>query len=352
MLNRIQSLKNSLSQIDISALLVSKPENQYYLSGFICDDCYIVITPEQDYLLTDFRNIEAAKAATNEFQIIRTSRDYGLTKFLKELSPDVLGIEEKYTSIYEYKSIRDSVDCPIVSGDGLIEKLRMVKEKEELKAIKRAQALCDSCFSYILNYIKPGLTEKQIAFEIERFLRTNGADKLSFDTICVSGVRTSLPHGVPSTKIIEKGELITIDFGCIIDGYCSDMTRTLALGHVDQEKRDVYNIVLEAQQRACETIRSGLACKDVDKAARDIIVNNGYKDAFGHGTGHGVGLEIHEDPSINSSSDEILSENMAITIEPGIYLPGKFGVRIEDLVFVTSTGIINTTTSDKNLTII
>lgn len=204
----------------------------------------------------------------------------------------------------------------------------------------------------MLNYLKPGLTELEAAFELEMFLRKEGAQALSFDTILVSGVRTSLPHGVPSEKKLEKGDFITMDFGCIVDGYCSDMTRTVALGKVSQEQKEVYNIVLEAQKNGCDAIRQGLSCRDADKACRDIITDAGYGEFFGHGTGHGVGLEIHEAPTLNARSDEVLEENMIVTIEPGIYLPKQFGVRIEDLAIVTASGIINLVKSDKELIVV
>lgn len=227
-----------------------------------------------------------------------------------------------------------------------------VKNEKEIASISRAAALGDRCFSHILGYIRPGMTEKQVADEIERFLYDNGAEGLAFDTISVSGARTCLPHGEPTDKRIEKGEFVTLDFGAVIDGYCGDMTRTIAIGSVSDEMRRVYEIVLEAQLAAIEFIKAGVSCFDVDKVARDIITEAGFGKEYPHGLGHGVGTLVHEAPTLNPKSKEILETNMVITIEPGIYIPNKFGVRIEDLAIVSEFGIINKVESKKELIIL
>jgi Xaa-Pro aminopeptidase len=228
----------------------------------------------------------------------------------------------------------------------------IIKNEQEIKSISKAAALGDRCFSHILGFIKPGMSEKQVAAEIERFLYANGAEGLAFDTISVSGERSCLPHGEPSDKIIEKGEFLTLDFGAVIDGYCGDMTRTIAIGFVTQEMRKVYDIVLEAQLAAVDFIKAGVRCFDADKVARDIIINAGYGEYFPHGLGHGVGTLVHEAPTLNSKSEEVLEKDMVVTIEPGIYIPDKFGVRIEDLAIVTDFGIINKVESMKELIIL
>lgn len=337
---------------DIPAFLVSKKENQFYLSGFRSNDCDIVITSSDNYLLTDFRNLEAAEEHAVQFQIVETNHEFTLYSFLKELGVQKIAIEEKVLSVSFYRELLEAVQCELVSGDDLVEEIRMAKDELELESIGKAQDLTDLCFSHMLTFIKPGLTELDVALEIELFLRRKGAERLSFETICVSGVRTSLPHGEPSRKVIEKGELITLDFGCVVDGYCSDMTRTVALGHIDKEQKEIYEVVLNAQMAACDALREGVNCSDIDKVARDIINEAGFGKAFGHGTGHGVGLEIHEAPLLNARSKEVLREGMVVTIEPGIYFPQRFGVRIEDLAFVTSSSIINMTKSKKELIIL
>jgi Xaa-Pro aminopeptidase len=227
-----------------------------------------------------------------------------------------------------------------------------IKTEQEIQSISKAAALGDRCFSYILGFIKPGMSEKQIAAEIKWFLITNGAEGLAFDTISVSGKRSCLPHGEPTDKRIEKGEFLTLDFGAVIDGYCGDMTRTIAIGSVTDEMRRIYDVVLEAQLAAMDFIKAGVRCFDADKTARDIIVNAGYGEYYPHGLGHGVGTLVHEAPTLNAKSEEILETNMVITIEPGIYIPDKFGVRIEDLAIVTDFGIINKVESQKELIIL
>ncbi len=228
----------------------------------------------------------------------------------------------------------------------------MVKTPEQLLNIMKAEAMGDACFSHILDFMKVGMTERQVADEIERFLLSLGAEGLSFPTICVSGSRTEFPHGEPSDKVIEKGDLVTIDMGAIVNGYCGDMTRTVAMRHVTDQQREVYDIVLRAQMAGLAAVKTGAKCFDVDKICRDIITEAGYGEYYVHGTGHGVGTEVHESPTLNAKSKETLEEFMPVTIEPGIYLPGKFGVRIEDLVVVTDFGIINTTNSKKELIIL
>lgn len=228
----------------------------------------------------------------------------------------------------------------------------MVKTPDQLLNIMKAEAMGDACFSHILEFMKIGMTEQQVADEIERFLLSLGAEGLSFPTICVSGSRTEFPHGEPSDKVIEKGDLVTIDMGAIVNGYCGDMTRTVAMGHVTDQQREVYDIVLRAQRAGLAAVKTGAKCFDVDKICRDIIAEAGYGEYYIHGTGHGVGMEVHEPPTLNAKSKETLEEFMPVTIEPGIYLPGKFGVRIEDLVIVTDFGIINTTNSEKELIIL
>jgi Xaa-Pro aminopeptidase len=228
----------------------------------------------------------------------------------------------------------------------------MVKTDKEIQSISKAAALGDLCFSHILGFIKSGMSEKQVAAEIERFLYANGAEGLAFDTISVSGPRSCLPHGEPTDKLIEEGEFLTMDFGAVVDGYCGDMTRTVAIGHATPEMKKVYATVLEAQLAAIDFIKAGVRCFDADKVARDIITNAGYGDYYPHGLGHGVGTLVHEAPTLNSRSEEILEANMVVTIEPGIYIPEKFGVRIEDLAIVTEFGIINKVKSQKELIIL
>ncbi len=230
--------------------------------------------------------------------------------------------------------------------------LQMIKSPDELLNILTAAAMGDKCFEHIIDYIRPGMTEKQVAAEIERVLFSLGAEALAFDTICVSGINSNQPHGVPSDKVIAEGELLTMDFGAVYGGYCGDMTRTIGIGYLDKEQKQVYDVVLKAQLAGLNSCRAGVACRDVDKASRDIIEAAGFGEYFIHSTGHGVGTEVHEAPRLSVDSDDILAVNMAVTVEPGIYIPDKYGVRIEDLAIITEFGIINAVNSEKNLIII
>ena len=230
--------------------------------------------------------------------------------------------------------------------------LRQIKSQDEIELIKKAQKITDDAFSHILNFIKSGVTEKEIALELEFFMRKSGSEGVAFDTIAVSGKNSSMPHGVPTDKPLEKGDFITMDFGAKWQGYCSDMTRTVALGKVTDKQRFVYDTVLKAQKAALDVIKAETICFDVDKAARDIIDNAGFKDCFGHGLGHSVGLYIHESPACNKRDMTPLKSGMIMTVEPGIYLENEFGVRIEDMVLVTENGYQNFTKSPKELIIL
>jgi Xaa-Pro aminopeptidase len=229
---------------------------------------------------------------------------------------------------------------------------RMVKGPKALLSIAKAEALGDACFRYILTRIAPGVSEKSIAAEIEKFLKDNGSEGLAFPTICVSGVSTNEPHGVPSDKLIENGDFIVMDFGARVNGYCGDMTRTVAVGEISDVQRNVYDIVLRAQEASITAVREGVRCDRVDLAARGIIEDAGYGEYYVHGTGHGVGKQVHENPRINAKSTHVLSEDMPVTVEPGIYIPEKFGVRIEDLLIVTKFGSVNLTKSEKTLIVL
>ena len=228
----------------------------------------------------------------------------------------------------------------------------MIKTPDEILRIMKAAAMGDICFSHILEYIRPGMTELQVSDEIERTLMSLGAEGLSFPTICVSGVNTTQPHGEPTDKVIEDGDFVTMDFGAVVEGYCGDMTRTIAVCHVSEKQREVYDVVLRSQLAGLDACRAGVRCRDIDAISRNIIEDAGYGEFYIHGTGHGVGTEVHEAPTLNSRSDEILAEFMPVTVEPGIYIPNEFGVRIEDLAIITEFGIINTVKSEKELIII
>ena len=347
--SRILLLRQKMKEKQLSAILVTKPENKLYLSGFRSSNNVLLLTEEENILITDFRYIEAAEALVPLYRLMMTDREHKIADRVRELGHQRIGIEEEHMTVAFCNEIKEAAADGLFRADGLIESIRVRKEEEEQNLIQKAEALCDECFNHMLGTLRPGMTERQAAKEIELFFSKNGADRLAFDTICVSGERTSLPHGEPSNKSMERGEFVTMDFGCVIDGYCSDMTRTIVLGKADAQQKEVYSIVLAAQNAACDAIRAGISCREADLAARSVIELAGYGDRFGHGTGHGVGLEVHEAPTSNPGSDETFASGMVTSIEPGIYLPKKYGVRIEDLAIVTDSGIINLTKSNKEL---
>ena len=350
---RLNKVKRGLEEKHIDMMLVSKEENKNYLSMFYSTAFEIIITQEKNYLLTDFRYIEAACGLEPLYEVVQVTAEYGLYEFLAEKKPMALGLELSCVTVNVYNKITSRLEkCGIIKADGIVEKSRIVKDPQELEKIRMAANIADEAFSYILGEIRPGVSEKEIAWLLERKMRESGASGLSFDTICASGLRSSMPHAHPAEALIQDGDFVTMDFGCVYEGYCSDMTRTVAVGKVTEEQRKVYDIVLRAQRAACEAIRPGMTGRQADAAARDIITAEGYGEFFGHSLGHGVGLEIHEAPTASPRSDEVFEENMLITIEPGIYLPKKFGVRIEDLSIVADSAIINLVMSEKELIIL
>ncbi len=317
----------------------------------------LLITKNSSYLLIDFRYYEKAKNTVKFANVILLERYYvQLKEILESENIKTVLIESNTTSLDDYNKITSMLNGFKVLADSSlskkIEALRTIKTKDEITSIKQAQQITDETFSYILNKIKVGITEYELMLDIEFFMRKLGSEGVAFDTIVVSGKNSSLPHGVPTKKQIETGDFITMDFGAVVNGYCSDMTRTVALGKPCEEQIKVYNTVLKAQKAALAGIKPDIICKNVDKLARDIIENAGYKGCFGHGLGHSVGLKIHESPCFNTRDETVLKNGMVLTVEPGIYLENRFGVRIEDMVIVTESGCENITKSPKELVVI
>lgn len=353
----LQRVQAGLPDGDTAALVTTLP-NRRFLTGFCSSAGAVLVTQKESVFLTDFRYIEAAQQRITAMPSRRYTR---LTDTLTELCASwsirrVL-VEAKGLSVAEYTQLQRDLPDVELCGDGaldrLLRELRLCKAPEALRSIREAQRLTDDGFAHILNYVRPGRTEREIALELEFFLRRQGAQGVAFDFIVVSGVNSSLPHGVPTDKPVAPGDFVTMDFGAVVDGWHSDMTRTVAVGHADENQRRVYEVVLEAQLCCLRALRAGLSCVAGDAAARDVIAAAGYGDCFGHGTGHGVGLEIHEQPRLSpSAAGQILEPGQVVTVEPGIYLPGKFGVRIEDMVVVTETGCENLTHSPKSLLVL
>lgn len=349
---RVDKLQSIRESKNIDCILVFKPENRLYFSNFSGSTGYVILTKNKNIFATDFRYIEQAKEECKDFEIVELNKDYTIYNLLNKLDISTLGVEDDYVTMQFINSLQsDLVKFELLGVSEIIGNLRKIKYNEEIELISKAAQITDDAFSHILNIIKPGMTEREVALELEYFMKKNGASGPSFNIIVASGKRSSLPHGVASDKVIEIGDLVTIDMGCIYKGYCSDMTRTLVIGKANSKQKEIYNTVLNAQNEALNSIKPGMLCFDLDKIARDIIADNGYGKYFGHGLGHGVGLEVHENPRLSplDISKVPLEEGMIITDEPGIYIPDFGGVRIEDLVLVTKEGFEVLSKSTKEL---
>lgn len=357
--NRRKKLNQLLQKNGMQAVIITSPSNLYYFTGFTGGEAFFVMPVEEmgkGYMITDSRYYEQVEKECQDLTLIRLEQK-SYSEAVKELFENVHGgvkvaIEDDMKLSMYLKLCRLCNHCEFEIKGNLINACRMVKDEEEIDKIRRAEAIGDAAFSYILDILKPGIAETEIAWELEFFMRKQGASKLSFDTIVASGANSSMPHAQVTERRIKQGDFVTMDFGCVYQGYCSDMTRTVAVGRPTDEMRKVYQIVLEANQRSMEQIAEGKQCSYIDSLARDYIKAQGYGECFGHGLGHGVGIYIHEEPRFSPKCDVQIKENMVITVEPGIYLPGKFGVRIEDLVVVKKEGSKNLTHSPKELVIL
>lgn len=352
-----QALKTMMSQIPdgIDAVIITSDLNRRYFTGMKSSAGTLLVTRKAAHLIIDFRYIEKARQVITDFDVELQGSDIfpQIDAFFKAQQVKTVGVEASVITVQSFKKYEEKLtgyefsDTAAVTK--LINSLRAVKTPEEIEKIKKAQAVTDKTFSYMCDYIKPGMTELAISIELEYRLRCFGGTGIAFDSIVVSGVNSALPHGVPTEKKVEKGDLLTMDFGASYDGYCSDMTRTVAIGEISEEQQRVYDTVLKAQLLALDSIKPGREFKEVDKIARDFIDEAGYKGCFGHGLGHSLGLYIHEDPRFDFACSDPIGGGVIMTVEPGIYINGKFGVRIEDMVLITKNGCTNLTSSVKNL---
>ncbi len=354
MIKRIEKLQNRLEKTE--AALISGASNRFYLTGFNSSAGLVLITHKKAVFLIDFRYYEKAKAHVKTAETVLSVKPYAqVLEILKKENIKELFIDTAEVTIDTFRSLKTALDgIEILESNKISDAIscsRAVKTKKEIECIKSAQAITDKAFYYILERIKIGKTEKEIALDLEFFARQNGSEGAAFDFIVVSGENSSLPHGVPSDRKLKAGDFITMDFGAKFQGYCSDMTRTVALSYVIDEQKKVYNTVLKSQELAFERIKAGAVCKDIDAAARDFI-NKDFEGAFGHGLGHSLGIDIHESPAFNTRDNTVLKSGMVLTVEPGIYLENKFGVRIEDTVIVSDNGYENITKSEKELIIL
>lgn len=350
MKNRINTLRAKLDALGIDACLVTSGISHRYLTSIDNDSAFLLITKENAYALEDFRYTEIARTTLDGIYTVidPKSRPFDIiNEVIANEKINTVGIENRSITVYEYEQFKNKIKARLSFIDDVIISMREVKSPEELNKIAIAQEITDGAFAHILKALTPAMTENDVAAELEYYMRKHGAQDKSFETIAVSGAKSSMPHGTPSDTKLKKG-FLTMDFGALYDGYHADMTRTVCIGKADGDMKKLYNTVLTAQKSALEFLKAGVKCSDADKIARDII-DKDYKDCFGHSLGHGVGLEIHEQPNLSPSSPKILTYGNVVTVEPGIYIAGKYGCRIEDLVIITEGEVRNLTKSPKEL---
>lgn len=353
-MSRIDKVRSKLKKLNVDALLVTETKNLLYLANFTGSAGVAIITHDNAYFITDFRYTEQAAQQATEFTIRIHKQPImnEVNDILNANNISKVAIEANQVNVTTYLLIKDLFSAEIIETQSLVEEIREIKEPEELELIKEACDITDQSFEHILGFIKPGITELEVAHELESFLKAKGASAMSFDTIVASGVRSSMPHGVASNKVIEDGDMITLDWGCYYKGYSSDMTRTIAVGSVEPELEKIYHIVLEAHERVNRSAKAGMTGKEIDALARNYITQQGYGEYFGHSTGHGLGLDVHEFPSISVKNEESVQAGMVITNEPGIYIPGLGGVRIENDLIITANGVESINKSPKHLIIL
>ncbi len=345
---RLGRLRERFKEVEADALLVTRPANVRYLSGFGTPaDARVFLTPEDALLVTDGRYIAQAKEESRLQADIVAASTLWLSRVKELVQGKTLAVEADHLTLEQFEMLREGAE--IVPTKGWVGELRLIKTPEEQDKLRRAARIADDAFAYILSVLSPGVSEVEVALELEAFMRRMGAEGKAFDITVASGYRSSMPHGTASPKLIEGGELVTLDFGASVEGYRSDMTRTVALGEVGERARAIYAAVLEAEEAALQAVKPGADGKAIDALAREVLARHGLAEHFSHSLGHGVGLEIHENPSLSFRGSFILQPGMSATIEPGVYLPGDIGVRIEDLVLVSEGGYELLSQSPKHL---
>ena len=350
---RTQALLKKMGAQDLDGMLIHNPKNVYYLTGFWGSNGTVFLSQDRQVLVTDDRYIVAARQEVTDFEVVSNRDELAvIAALVKDRELKRIGLEDEISVAYfkRIESLFKGIELVLLSN--FVEELRMIKDQDEIAAIRKACSISDQAFMDVLDFIKPGKTEIEIATFLDFRMRELGATGLSFDTILASGVNSSKPHAHPMPKPLELGEAITMDFGCLYDHYVSDMTRTVYLGYVSDKEQEIYNIVLKANQAVIDQAKDGLMFSEYDKIPRDVIQKAGYGAFFTHGIGHGIGLDIHEEPYFGKTSKEVLKTNMVVTDEPGIYLDEKYGVRIEDDLLITQAGCEILTLAPKELIVI
>ena len=354
---RLEKLRKLMLAKNIDALLVTNLSNIFYLSGFTGSTAVLLVTPDATHILVDFRYTLQATTQCVGTNIVEYSGKPAITALgdlIKEIKPRSLGYESDVITVALYRKLRTAIDASIKlrSTIGLVAKLRTVKDEHEISLIRKAAEIADAVYAYIITEIRPGMTEKDAALLIDSSIRRLGGDKEGFDTIAAFGPNAASPHASPTDAILKTGQLFKMDYGVRYKNYNSDITRTICLGSATAKQKEIYKIVLDAQLRAIEAIKPGKTGKEIDAVARDYIASMGYGDNFGHGLGHAIGIEVHDGPAFSVLSDIILEPGMVATVEPGIYIEGWGGIRIEDDVLVTDTGVEIITKAPKEFTCI
>ncbi len=356
MKSRLQRLRQAMAEKELDAFFISQPENRRYVSGFTGSDGYVLVTPDRAVVAVDFRYTEQAAGQCAGFEVFRIIGELSawFNDLVKGLAGARLGFEADHMSVAAYQQMQDCLkkldNAPkLADTRGLVVGLRSVKESGEVEAIQKAIALSDGAFEHIRGWVRPGMTELGVAWELEKHMREHGSGAMPFDVIAAAGPNASMPHHHPGDRVIQKGELLLMDFGATVDGYVSDLTRTIFVGgKPDAQFRKLYDVVLGAQLTAIATLRPGMTGAEGDKLARTVIGEAGHGEAFGHGLGHGVGLVVHEEPRVGQSSSHVLTEGMVFTVEPGVYLSGWGGIRIEDVVVLEAGGARSLTRASKD----
>lgn len=354
-MNHLKQIAAKLPEFHIDAMLCSSDPGEFYAVG-LHGEGYAIVTAKAARYTTDSRYIEVANETVKDAEVVMVDgqRNYAaiLNEFIDAQGIKTLGIEDGYMSLGQYNDLKKNLHAELVNANGLITGLRASKDEEELARMLKAQDITDRAFAEILKFIKPGMTEAEIAAKLVYDMMRFGAQRTSFDPIVASGPNGSKPHAIPGPRQVQKGEFITMDFGCVFEGYCSDMTRTIALGEINEDKRRVYDTVLKAQLAGIAASKAGVPGVEIHKAAAQVIQDAGYGPYFGHGYGHSVGIEIHESPNANTRDHTPMPVGAMVSAEPGIYLPGQFGVRIEDVVRMEEGGCTDITHSPKELIIL
>ena len=343
-MNRFDAVAGKLEEFGLDAILLTGAANRFYATGFASDSegGVALVTKCGNFFFTDSRYIEAAEAKIDNVAIGCIDREKSYIDWINEAlaltEAKIVGFEEDRMTVSDFRNYEKGLQCELRPAAALMRELRSQKDAQELEHMVKAQQIAESAFIQLLSEIQPGMTEKELAARLQYLAISRGAEKMSFDTIVASGPNGSMPHAVPTDREVQEGEFITFDFGCIYEGYCSDMTRTIAIGQVTEEMQKVYDTVKDAQAAAIAAAKAGITGHDLDKIARDIITQAGYGEYFGHSLGHSLGIEIHEPPFVAPANDQPLPAGDTHSVEPGIYIPGRFGVRIEDVVYLKEDG--------------